>query len=497
MVRQRAALLAHRAEAALAAHETGRARDLFRAALRLRPDDAQARRKLAALELGLGNWELALLELQSVVEFHPEDPESFLAVAELKLQHGWLEAPEAALDDAIELAPGRADARRMRAEIRFRLGRYYGARQDLAAAGEVPGAAVPPRAPPRALRIDGRAGAGAWSREQWPGRLGELRDQIEAALAEKNLGEAQRLIAEAQRLYPGSAFGPFLAGVFQLAQGDADAAERSFSEALLAAPRFPTVVAALGRAWSRKGGAAAAGARLMQLAERDPQLATARYLAARAYVEAGDPGKAEGALRRGLQLQPDSPVPYRQLTDYEFGLERGPEALEICQQGVDLFPEDVALRMMLGQVHVALGRTDDAIRVFEELARRRPDLDVVQYRLATLLADAPQSRQRFLEIVRRLQEDLPTDPLQMDALGWLVLRAGDLPRARSLLEAAVSGAPDQPGPRFHLATLYARQGEASKAHQQLEVALDSPRPFAERLEAMRLLRESGNAGKRP
>jgi len=264
----------------------------------------------------------------------------------------------------------------------------------------------------------------------------------------------------------------------------------------------------LGRTWSKKGGAAFAGDRLMQLAERDPQLASARYLAARAFMEAGDPGKAEAALRRGLQLQPDSPIPVRHLTDYYFGLERTPEALEVCLQGLDRFPQDVGLRMMAAQIEARLGRTQDAIRIFEELAAQRPDLDNVQYRLATLLAakdeahpapqrtDDGQTRQRFLEIVRRLQADLPADPLQMDALGWLLFRAGDLPRARSLLETAVQGAPDEPGPRFHLATLCARQGEPARAREELKIALDSPRPFPERLEAMRLLRESGGSADR-
>src|SRR3989442_3822433 len=57
-----------------------------------------------------------------------------MGLADLMVRSGLLEAPEAALDNAIEVAPTRADAHRLRGEIRFRLGRYYGAHLDAQAA---------------------------------------------------------------------------------------------------------------------------------------------------------------------------------------------------------------------------------------------------------------------------------------------------------------------------------------------------------------------------
>ena len=89
------------------------------------------------MELGQGRWELAFLQFQYATEMHPEDPAAFISLADLMLKNGWLEAPEAVLDKAIEAAPDRADAHVRRADIRFRLGRYFGALQDaqLAVAG--------------------------------------------------------------------------------------------------------------------------------------------------------------------------------------------------------------------------------------------------------------------------------------------------------------------------------------------------------------------------
>ena len=520
---RRAAFHLDQARTHLASADLPRARAELLASLRLQPDGVPARRQLAAMELGQGEWELAFLELESLTERHPEDAESWTALADLMVKRGWLEAPEAALDRALEADPQRAEPHAMRADLRFRLGRYHGARVDadtaLASAAAPPdvgrsarltlsrvvlrtGGAlapgtedVPAPAAPRRSRDDAQidvGGLGAWSREAWPGRLGEMRRQLDARIRQQSWTEARGIVDSAHRAYPGGVFAPYLGGILELARGDAEEAERQLSEALAAAPRNPAVVAALARVWSRKKNAAFAGEQLLKLAERDRSFALARYLAARAYVEARDPIHAEAALRRGLELQADSPVPYQHLADYYFGLDRSPEALAVCQQGLERFPRNLALRMMLAQISASVGRTAEAARAYETVLAARPDLDIVEYRLAMLLASQEDEQvwvQRVAQLLQDLRDDRPSDPLLVDVLGWLHFRAGDGDRARDLLQAAVKNVPEEPRPHFHLAVLYAREGRRDLARPELDAALASGRPFAERLEALRMLRE--------
>jgi hypothetical protein len=56
--------------------------------------------------------------------------------------------------------------------------------------------------------------------------------------------------------------------------------------------------------------------------------------------------------------------------------------------------------------------------------------------------------------------------------------------------AAIKGAPDDPGVHFHLAAVYVEERNMDLARSELKAALDSPRPFPERLEALRLSREN-------
>jgi predicted Zn-dependent protease len=236
----------------------------------------------------------------------------------------------------------------------------------------------------------------------------------------------------------------------------------------------------------------------MQLAERDPGLAFARYVAARAYVQSRDPIKAEAALRRGLVLQPGSPVPYQHLADYYFGLDRAADAREICQQGHERFPQDLDLQRMLAQIEAVLGRTAEAIRVYEEILAARPEADLARYRLALLLVSQekdPAARRRAEELARDLRADQPSDPQLLDALGWIQARAGDAPRGRELLEAAVKEAPEDPSVRFHLGAVLLSEKKTALARKELTAAVDSPRSFPERLDALRLLREVKGASK--
>jgi tetratricopeptide (TPR) repeat protein len=634
----------------------------------MQPGNGEARSQLAAMELGLRNWELAFLEFESVTAMHPEDPRGYIGLADLMVKGGLLGAPEAALDKAIAAAPRRAEAHLLRADIRFRLGRYYGAHLDaqvavaatprdaaswmmlvrsaarsqgtdagieaaergVATVGQDPALLQPlayllaergrTRGAIKILEEIARSGTdSAWSaqltlarvklragdreaarkvldalllqrpadeealalravldaaggrveasvakleaalkslpmsrtlrdvharlqsarndsaavaallaemirrdlgpgpvpssrvraeaewgrdklaglaREHWPGRLAQIRQALEVQMRQQNWTAAERIVESARRTYPDSAFGPFLAGILELARGNADDAEKHLSESLQSAPRSPVLATALAKVWSRKKGAAFAGEQLMRLAERDPGFGFARYMAARAYLDGRDPIRAEAAVRRGFELQPDSPVPYQQVADHYLDLERSADALSILQQGLDRFPHNLDLQTKLAQVSANVGKAKDAIRIYDDVLSRRPELDLVVYELGALLASEDtddELSKRLLQIVEQLKSDQPSDPRLLDSLGWMHYRAGLTSRARVLLQAAVNGAPDEPSPHYHLATIYARDKKADLARSELKAALDSKRPFPERLDAIRLLRENSSA----
>jgi predicted Zn-dependent protease len=433
--------------------------------------------------------------VEALIEQQPVDDEALALRALIDAKSGHLQPSLAQLDAALQMLPTSRTLRVVRA-------RLQSARNDPGAVAALLGEMTakelgPAPAPPSRLRGDADLEDGqpaALPRERWPGRLAQLRQALEVELRQQNWAAAQRIVESARRTYPGTAFAAWLAGIVELARGNADQAEEHLHEALAAAPRSPRILVGLAKTWSRKKGAAFAADQLVQMAERDPAFGFARYLAARAYMDAHNPAQAEATLKLGLKLQPASSLPYLHLARHYLDLELTSEALATCRQGLSRFPHDLELRMMLAQVSADMGNAGEAIRIYEETLLARPDLDLIVYRRAMLLAsqdDDPEMWARSMQMARPLQSDRPSDPVLLDTLGWVHLRAGDGRRAHDLLEAAVRGAPDNPTMRFHLATLYAREKKMDMARHQLKTALESSSYFRQRVEALRLLREIG------
>jgi tetratricopeptide (TPR) repeat protein len=530
-----------RAERLLEGREHEAARAELRSALRLRPSHREARRQLAELELRTARLEHAFLEFHALTEMHSDDAEAWLGLGRARIAADQLQEAETAATEAVELAPDLAAARRLRAEVRHRLGRFHGARVDAQAlvdrdpkdaaawvllaraTARVEGATAGAEAARRGLAGTGedpalsralqelrasaverdeevdrpKIGVAVDRSQNWPGKLGALLRDFASRRQQRDWDGGRALALTARNTYPGTVLGPWLEGVLEFSQGHFESGEKYLLEGLSTVPRSHRVITNLGAVWSRQRGPAYAGDRLVQLAERDHGFVYPLPLAALAYVEARDPARAEAAIRRALDLLPGSPVPYRYLAEFHLTLDRAGEAMAICDEGLARFPKDLDLQLKRARSSLILGDREEAIRRYEAVLSSRPDHDLAAGQLARLLIIARKdesSRSRAMDLVRRLESNAPADPIVLDAMGWVYLEASsDARRARELLEAAARAAPDDPAVRFHLAVACARTGDVELARRELRTALSSSEPFDEEPDARRLMREIGRA----
>jgi hypothetical protein len=249
-------------------------------------------------------------------------------------------------------------------------------------------------------------------REHWPGRLAQGRQMLEAQLRRQDWAGAQRLVDSALQRYPGTAFAPFLAGIFELARGASKQAEGRLRESLTASPRSPVIAAALSGNLVSSEGAEFAGDQLQRLADRDPGFVYARYLAARAYVDNRDPQRAEprsGASRRQLGsptfVSPDEPAARarpQSRRGHRVPAGTGAVPAESC------VADDPS-----AWLEAEPGRTVEASPTLRRSALRRPDLDLAEYKLAALLASQPKGPIRLA--VAQILRDLGGSTLRPDA----------------------------------------------------------------------------------
>jgi tetratricopeptide (TPR) repeat protein len=526
-----------RARHLLAAGQPVEAEAALREALRWNPAFGQARGLLGERELQHGRLEHAFLEFQSLTELQPKNADGWSGLAQVRINAAQPEEAEAALDHVLELAPNQGGARTLRAELRYQLQRYQGAYFDaeqalqvnpkdarawlvlVRAAAQVKGPVAAIAVAEKGVALAGndlslqrelsllRAG-GASSvaggprlkedssdhAEKWPGALGALMREFVVKVQQKDWNAAEALEASARAKYPATLMGPWLQGVIELSRGHLESAEKNLLAALAVAPRSHRALTNLVAVWWKQKGPLYTGDRLVALNKNDPEFEYPLPIAAHAYLEADQPAEAESTARLAIGALPGLAIPYRDVANFYLGLDRPSDALGVCEEGLVLFPNDVELQLLHARSSFLLGNRERAIGLYEQLVSEHGDNQAAAGALAALLLETrtdAKSRERALELVRGLELDGPLDPEVLGAMGRVYLMvANDSKRAKSYLEVAVRGAPNNASLRFYLARTLMSDSPA-RAGQELRTALGSGRPFPEEPEARRLLRHLG------
>ncbi len=142
---------------------------------------------------------------------------------------------------------------------------------------------------------------------------------------------------------------------------------------------------------------------------------------------------------------------------------------------------------------------DAAIEIYEQLYEQDSNSLVVANNLASLLAayrDDVESLDRAWSIARRLSN--AKAPQLQDTYGWILHRRGNSADARSYLEEAAEGLPNDPLVQYHLGQVYKALGRTDEALEQLRkaISLAGPADTRPQIETARALLQSlQNGGK--
>jgi Tfp pilus assembly protein PilF len=152
----------------------------------------------------------------------------------------------------------------------------------------------------------------------------------------------------------------------------------------------------------------------------------------------------------------------------------------------------------LGRLYERLGRTGDAITLYDNLLAKDPNSSFAANNLAMLLVTYRQDG-ASLARAQKLAEQLATssETSVIDTRGWVKFKSGDLHGAESLLQQAVDKQPSAPELRYHLGMAQLRSGERQSAQQNLETALSSDQPFVgedDAKAALALLKKAASVG---
>ena len=245
---------------------------------------------------------------------------------------------------------------------------------------------------------------------RWPYYLGHLYG------VQGDRAAAAELFARAHALRPSDL--PTLArlGEALLDQNRPDAAEEAFMRALALDPRSAAALAGVGRAALARRDAARAVDYLRRALAADERATSLHYPLAMAWRQLGDLDRAGAHLRRrggGVAAVPDPLMDaYSGVLESAITYEtRGLRALQggqlaaaenLFRRGLELAPDDPALRHRLGTVLMMAGDPAGAVEQFEETIRRSPDFAKAHFGLgmvATIDERYPVAAERFSDAV--------------------------------------------------------------------------------------------------
>ena len=369
-----------------------KARDEVSAILGKAPDNVAALILAGEIELRSDNADLAQVHLEKALYADPSSPAGRKLLAATFLRQG---RPVKALD---LLQPLLAQVEHGDAQVSMLAGEAYLAEGDAERASDSFERAKVDAVREPAARL--KLGQIALARGDFDRGVGELQaasamdaqhEQADLLLFSLHMRrhEFDKALAAADSFthkQPSNPLGYVLTGTAQQSVKDQQSARQSFDAALKIRPRYLPALRGLASLDVVEGKPGAA-MRLYEspLAEKpgdEPLLIALAELQERI----GKVTEAGATLRQAIAANPRSPDPYVALVRYDLRRGEAKAAVAVASQGVAANPAEPRLVELLGDAQQAAGASNDAIRSFEELARRQPQSLVPLIKLAAIQA---------------------------------------------------------------------------------------------------------------
>ena len=425
-------------------------------ALGIQPDNIMAMLSLARLDLRTGSVEIARKRYHSVLKIDPNNAAAMVALAKLSADEGKIEETIELLEKA-----GKADEKAV--EPRLILSKYYLnkglAEKALGYANEA--LKVAPLNSSVILAVgQAQLGAGKPAAVQTLKKLVErLPDSPDVhyyyAQARARFGDIAGTRQSLQRalvLKPDHLLALRALGKLELSEGKAD-------EALKISQKLITVLPEAASGYALKGD--------VLIAKGKVKDALQAYYSALAYAKDGEVVIKISKVERVLG---DSAVSY-----------------DVLNKWLEQYPEDQAVRHILAMSYMTDGKKDAAISQYERILKKQSDNPSVLNDLAWLYYE--RGEQGALEMAEKAYRLAPDNAAIQDTYGWILVQSGRVESGLIALEQAASSAPNIPDIRYHLAAALAKAGEKTRAKEELNVILQSDKPFSERTSAEALLAE--------
>lgn len=177
-------------------------------------------------------------------------------------------------------------------------------------------------------------------------------------------------------------------------------------------------------------------------------------------------------LAEAIGKWPKTPEFYEAVASIHLERKDAVKAIEAINQGLKAMPEQIRLTMFLASAYEQTGDYENALKTYEALTAKNPNVDVIVNNLVSLLLDhfnTPENVTRAVTLAQRFERS--DQPYFVDSYGWALLNSGKYDEALKVLREVVKTMPQVPVFRYHLGLAYHKTNNAALAVSELEEAL--------------------------
>ena len=301
----------------------------------------------------------------------------------------------------------------------------------------------------------------------------------QAYLDKRDFAAARTAAHDLQTLSPDIPAGYHLAAMAAVGENRLGDAERDFEHALKLAPEAYDSLAALARLQIARGETDKAIERVKSATQGERPSAAALNLLGELYLLQKRTDPAIDAFRRAIDRTPKWWVPYRNLALARVAAGDAGSAMSAYEAGLKVSPNEPQLASELALLYETHGRANDAIALYEQLHRQNPQGDAIANALAMLLVTY-RNDNASLDQARDLTSAFASsqDGSLLDANGWVHFKRGEYAQALPALQRAVQRSPDTKQYRYHLGMTELSLGQTERARSDLEAAVSGGARFA-------------------
>ncbi|HXM35014.1 MAG TPA: tetratricopeptide repeat protein, partial [Pyrinomonadaceae bacterium] len=408
----------------------------FGTAARLKPQSARAHNNYGAVLLRLNRSREAATEFEASLRLDPKQAKALVNLAQIRFDSGTAEGLRAA-DELFR----RADALAPDVEIARALTVI-------------------------ALRRNDPVRAADYYRS-YATRLAHVADQILLAAERSDLGgallevglltEAEAELKAALSVDPANVDSVVRLARVSLARKDIPAAGRTLEGALARKVEAAPIYALLAVVYQKSGHIENAIPAMRRAIQLDPQSERYRFQYGILLIDANAPAAAEIRLQEALQSFPKSARLWLALGLAYLKMNKNNEAAQGFNRALEFQPDFAQAYAYLGIAQVALGQYAEGTRFYEQALQKNPRIAVIHYLLADALLN--QTDPDIPRIETHLKQAVQLDPTYAPArmaLGKLYARTEHLPEALAEFQRATEVDPNLAEAYYQLGRAYRR-----------------------------------------